>query len=276
MDAPENTLAALRVSKKKGAKCVEFDVSFTSDNVAVVFHDDDLERITGKSGKITQITFAELRKLNATPRDHLFKEDFPEEKVPTVDEFVDLCLELDLKMIIDVKTWTQPELTSKVILDLFKKRPEMYSKAIVSSFFPHLVYLIRRNDPKVIAAMAWRPAFITYEGCKSDSRRRFSSLPLHLAALLADVLLKWALHDFLWHFIGLSAVLIEKDSLTGGYLQQWREKGIRVIAWTVNNSLQKIYLSNHMRCTILSDSMDFVPIEEFVQNDDLVIVDSSA
>ncbi len=29
MDAPENTVAALRMAKKNGAECVEFDVSFT-------------------------------------------------------------------------------------------------------------------------------------------------------------------------------------------------------------------------------------------------------
>jgi glycerophosphoryl diester phosphodiesterase len=36
LDAPENTLKAAKNAKCNGAKCVHFDVAFTSDGVAVV------------------------------------------------------------------------------------------------------------------------------------------------------------------------------------------------------------------------------------------------
>ncbi len=262
IDAPESTLAALKTAKAKGAKCVEFDVGFTSDKVAVVFHDESLSRTTNGVGRLEETSFATLRTLNATPKDHLFKDDFPAEKVPKLEEFVDECLKLDVKMIIDVKTWKQPELTVNAVVGLFAKRPELYKMAMVSSFFPHLAYLIRQRDPKIVMAMAFRPGFISREGAKSDAKRRFNSLPLHLVALMADVILGWSIHEWLWHFIGLSAILVEKDSLTPAYLQRWREKGVRVIAWTVNNSLQRAYVNNFLRCTSMSDSMDCVPLEE--------------
>jgi hypothetical protein len=35
--------------------------------------------------------------------------------------------------------------------------------AMVSSFWPHLIYTIRSRDPKVICSMAWRPQFLAYE-----------------------------------------------------------------------------------------------------------------
>ncbi len=39
---------------------IECDLQLTSDGVPVVFHDDDLERLTGKSGPVSAITSAEL------------------------------------------------------------------------------------------------------------------------------------------------------------------------------------------------------------------------
>ena len=61
LDAPENTLESLRLCKKKGAKCVEFDVALTLDNVAVVFHDDTVDRVSDKTGHIDQMTFDQVR-----------------------------------------------------------------------------------------------------------------------------------------------------------------------------------------------------------------------
>ena len=60
IDAPENSLSALRLCVKNGAKFVEFDVSFTSDEVAVVFHDDTVDRLTSEKGYINQMTYEQV------------------------------------------------------------------------------------------------------------------------------------------------------------------------------------------------------------------------
>ena len=67
-------------------------------------------------------------------------------RVPTLEEYVAECLKLDLKMIIDLKTYMAPEATARVILELFSKYPELHTKAMVSSFFPHLIYVIRLEN----------------------------------------------------------------------------------------------------------------------------------
>merc|ERR1719334_1263188 len=68
LDAPENSLEAIRLAAKNGAKWIEFDVSFTSDMTAVAFHDDILDRITEKSGKISDQTFTDISKLDLAPK----------------------------------------------------------------------------------------------------------------------------------------------------------------------------------------------------------------
>ena len=54
---------------------------------------------------------------------------------------------------------------------------------------------------------------------------------------LIDAAYPWLLENILWFFIGLSAVLVHKDLVTPAYVRLWRDKGIRVMAWTVNDPL---------------------------------------
>jgi glycerophosphoryl diester phosphodiesterase len=49
--APENTLAGLAVAARLGCKAVEFDVMLSRDGVALVIHDETLERTTSGSGR---------------------------------------------------------------------------------------------------------------------------------------------------------------------------------------------------------------------------------
>lgn len=62
---PENSLPGMRAALEAGARHVEFDVQLTADRVPVVAHDDLLHRITGGSGSITALSFAELNTIPA-------------------------------------------------------------------------------------------------------------------------------------------------------------------------------------------------------------------
>ena len=106
-EAPENTLEAVRFAAYRGAKCIEFDVSFTVDNVAVAFHDDTLDRVTTATGPISEKTYQELIMLDLSVK-HPTK--ITGVRIPTVDQFVSLCLSLDLTMIIDLKAVQQNQL----------------------------------------------------------------------------------------------------------------------------------------------------------------------
>ena len=57
---PENTLVGIEAALKAGARCVEFDVQFTSDGVPVVLHDASLKRTTGVNKRIYKVESAQL------------------------------------------------------------------------------------------------------------------------------------------------------------------------------------------------------------------------
>lgn len=86
---PENTLCGLEAALRVGARYIEFDVQFTRDAVPVVFHDTDLERVTGVEGDIRQTTAQELRRLHAQERAR-FGEQFAHEPIPTLSAVLDL------------------------------------------------------------------------------------------------------------------------------------------------------------------------------------------
>ncbi len=61
--AVENSLLSLQIALDQGASGVEFDVQITADGEPVLFHDDELPRLTGCSGKLGDQTWRQLRLL---------------------------------------------------------------------------------------------------------------------------------------------------------------------------------------------------------------------
>lgn len=63
-NTPENTMLALEAAASIGVDVLESDVHLTKDDEVVLFHDEDLQRTTGKAGTIRSFTLDELRDID--------------------------------------------------------------------------------------------------------------------------------------------------------------------------------------------------------------------
>ncbi len=80
---PENTLPAFREAIRLGAHQIELDVYLTKDKQLVVMHDATVDRTTNGTGKIADLTLAQVKQLDAGSWKG---PQFAGERVPTLEE----------------------------------------------------------------------------------------------------------------------------------------------------------------------------------------------
>jgi glycerophosphoryl diester phosphodiesterase len=85
---PENSLPAIQGAIDAGIDFVELDVRTTSDGQLVIMHDPTVDRMTDGKGEVKNMTLAEMKKLDLGVR---FPGQFPNLRVPTFDEVLELC-----------------------------------------------------------------------------------------------------------------------------------------------------------------------------------------
>lgn len=99
-DAPENTLAALRLAYQQRADAAELDLRLTKDGQLVVIHDANTRRVAGIANHVASRAFAQLRRLDVAQwgkwKDRAFAEKIPSlaEALAIVPEGKRLFLEL--------------------------------------------------------------------------------------------------------------------------------------------------------------------------------------
>lgn len=107
---PENTLPAFEaaLAPDLDIEGIELDVHLTADDVPVVCHDEDVKRTSDGRGKIAQMTFAELRKLDFS---QVKGKDFANVgacTIPSLDEVLELVRASGKRVNIELKTDKNP------------------------------------------------------------------------------------------------------------------------------------------------------------------------
>tara|TARA_B100000029_G_scaffold516827_3_gene635522 strand:- start:25923 stop:26831 length:909 start_codon:yes stop_codon:yes gene_type:complete len=145
---PENTLLAFRNSIKIGADALEFDVHATADGKFVVFHDSTVERTTNGSGRIDEMTWEELCRLDAG---YYWTQDNGETypyrgkglTVPSLDEV--LAEFSEIQMIIELKPTTE---TIRSEFSRMISQNTTSTEIVIASFNSDNVKYIRTHNPQ--------------------------------------------------------------------------------------------------------------------------------
>jgi glycerophosphoryl diester phosphodiesterase len=100
---PENTMAGFRSAVSLKPDMIEMDVHMTKDRELIVMHDHKVNRTTDGDGAIRDLTFEQIRKLDAGSWKG---EEFRGEKVPAFEEFLALMAENpDIMLNVELKDY---------------------------------------------------------------------------------------------------------------------------------------------------------------------------
>lgn len=140
---PENTIPAFEYSIQKGVQMIEFDVQFTKDSALVIMHDGTVDRTTNGSGKVEELTFAQIRALDAGA---WFGSEYAEAKVPTLEETLQM---MPKNIWINCHLKGGPELGIAVSKEIFKQNRE---HQVLLTAEEEAIKAARNYNPKILVS----------------------------------------------------------------------------------------------------------------------------
>jgi len=194
--APENTIPAYRAALRAGISRLDLDVRFTRTGIPVVMHDSTVDRTTDGTGRVSGMTLAELRSLDAGS---WFSPEFAGVKVPTLRQALEFGRTRGASFQLELKG--RPTAQQ---LDDFLNRIRwlgMLSRVRVIGFDEETVGQVRAKEPGVATGI------IDFSG---DPRPAEAVLPYG------------------------STYVIGVGSVTQTRAARWRAAGLEVRPWTVN------------------------------------------
>jgi glycerophosphoryl diester phosphodiesterase len=199
--APENTLAAFRLAVEMGARFIETDLQLTRDARIVAMHDATVDRTTGGRGRVSKMTLAELRGLDAGA--WYLSDDgrsFKGERVPTLDEILQFAREADVSFYLELKA-TQMWGFESSLAGTLKTSGEL-ARAVVISFDPAVLGTVRKAEPLLMTGLL-------VEQANPDAIEKAVA-------------------------IGARQILPKVDHVTPEFVPRAHQKDLQVITWTVN------------------------------------------
>jgi glycerophosphoryl diester phosphodiesterase len=136
--APENTMAAFQLAMEQGADGIELDVMLSKDGRLVVIHDDTVDRTTSSTGRVKDMTLAQLQALDAGSG----------EKIPTLEEVFEIFGGQFL-INIELKNYSSPFDSLPVVAAKLIKTMRFEDSLIISTFNPFNLARFRRHRPGV-------------------------------------------------------------------------------------------------------------------------------
>ena len=216
--APENTLAAVRMAiALPYVHWMEIDVQLSKDGVPVVIHDYTLDRTTNGHGKVKDMNWEQIKRLDAGGWK---SRAFRGEKVPSLEQVLDLAkgrlhLNIELKTVRNLYPGIEKTVTDLIC---FKG---MRDDVVLTSFEAGALQRVKEIDPFYTTGLI-------YDSRLGDPARRVQEL-------------------------GCSFLSISFARLNPGLVKRLTEQGVKVMAWTVDKAKEMRRLadmhSDIMICT---------------------------
>jgi len=136
---PENSMEAVLAAASTGATWVEIDVRLTSDGVLVVFHDSTLDRMTNGTGKVSDMTYAELCEL-----------DMHGSRICTLDEMICAISLTDTNVWLEIKDAGVAEGAVAIV-----QKYGMSDRTVYNSSNHDEIYTVLEIDPGAMTALTY-------------------------------------------------------------------------------------------------------------------------
>ncbi|MBW3657341.1 MAG: glycerophosphodiester phosphodiesterase [Actinobacteria bacterium] len=198
---PENSLAAFEAAVEAGVG-IELDVHLTADGHAVVTHDDDLERVTGRRLSVAGSPLVHIAALRLGATD---------ERIPTLPRVLDLVAGRVPVMVEIKNVRREVGALEPAVAAALDGRP---GPVCVASFNPRTVGWFARYRPEVVRGQTSS----SYADVPAPYlARRF------LASMTAN---RWTRPHF---------VSYELSALPNAWCDRWRDRGGALVTWTVRS-----------------------------------------
>lgn len=218
---PENTMVAFEYAITLGATGIETDVQLTSDGVPVLIHDESLLRTTGLNKYVKDLTYEEIKSLDAGS---WYSPQFKDATIPTLEQLLQLAVKHNLTLNLELKNGIilYPDLEERVISLI--NQYNWASKTVISSFNHY-------------------------------SLKKFHSLAPHIST---GILYSEGIYEP-WHYaksIGATKLHAYFYAVYPEWVQEAKQHGVDYNVWTANDPKQMQALISAGVAGIITDYPD--------------------
>lgn len=142
--APENTIAALDYAVRDMADYAEIDVQETKDGVIILFHDNNLKRITGINKKIWKVTYDDIKDIDVGS---WFSEEFSDQRIPTLDEVLKFC-KGKIKLNIEIKPSGHEKNLEESVVHIIEEN-DFINDCVITSFNYSSLRKVKELNPDI-------------------------------------------------------------------------------------------------------------------------------
>lgn len=213
-EAPENTMAAFQKAIDDMADYIELDVQLTNNGEVIVMHDSNAYRTTGVDANIVNMTYKEVKTLDAGS---WFSDEYVGENVPSLKEVLELT-QGKIKLNIELKPADNDTALAKNTVRLIEKY-NMVNDCVITSFSESALKAVKTYNQEIKVGYILSAAYGDFYDMKNVD------------------------------FFSVNAAFLSKRTIDAIH-----NSGKRVYAWTVNNKESIKNLTNKGVDGIITDN----------------------